>query len=151
MKKSKILAMALIGALLTFIGFYSCEKTYVEPISPTTMERPTLVIAPGGWRISSFQWHDRSDNPTFLNYTFTFNTDGSVTALHSNIREYGRWSRGHSTLRIAFERDPLNELNNVWTIVTHTENSAELRGLSPIDNSSEFLLLSKLGITALDK
>ena len=149
MKKSKIIGLALAATLIGFVGFYSCEKTYVEPVtSTTTLKNPTLALAPGGWKITSFQWHDKSDNSQFIDYRFKFNTDGSVTAVHNHVVEYGKWSlRNNTTVMFAFSADPLSELSNNWTVVSHTLEDIELRGLSPIDNSTEFLLLSKVSPT----
>jgi hypothetical protein len=147
MKKIKILRIFLIGTLLSIIGFTSCKKIDIEPKSTFT----DLEMAPGGWRIASFQWHDRSDNNQFSDYIFQFKTDGIVTAIHNGIKENGNWSKGNSNLKIVFTSIPLNELNNNWTIVYHTENTAELRGLSPFDNSTEFILFSKINSMDIEK
>ena len=149
MKKRKIVGIALGAILIGIVGFYSCEKTYVEPISPptTTLEEPFTIIAPSGWRVTSFQWHDRSDNSHFISYVFQFNSDGSIMAVHNDIREYGKWSKQNNILDISFVTKPLNELNCNWTIIDHTATTLVLKGLSPYDNSSEYLELERVSAT----
>ena len=153
MKKSKLLGVALIGTLISIAGFVSCEKTYVEPIASTTsLKNPSLVIAPAGWRIVSFQWHDKSDNNHFIDYFFQFNADGSITAIHNHVTEYGKWSLKNNTIvELSFSIEPLNELSNNWTIVSHSVDNIELRGLYSDDNSTEFLSLIKGSLNTEEK
>lgn len=145
--------MALVGALITIGGLYSCEKTDINPASPSTviMEQPMLVLAPGMWRITSFQWHDREDNNHFISYTFQLNVEGSITAVHNNIVEHGKWSKKNDILEIDFVSDPLTELNCNWKIISHSVNSIDLKGLSPYDNSSEYLSVEKISTSVLVK
>lgn len=146
MKKSKMIGFALAATLIGFVGFYSCEKTYVEPIeSPNKItEAPALVLAPAAWRITSFQWHDKSDNTQFIDYLFRFRVDGTILALHNHLEEYGKWSKRNNIMQFSFKADPLNELSNNWTIVSHTATTASMRALDLVDNSSEFLTIEKV-------
>ena len=145
MKKTKLIGIALVAVLIAAVGFYSCEKTYVEPVTPTEItDGSKLVIAPAVWRVTSFQWKDRENNGHFISYTFQFNPEGTIEAVHNHVKEYGKWSlKNNNILQINFEADILLELNNNWTIKDHTSTSMNLRGLSPYDDSSEYLLLEK--------
>ncbi|MGZ4036044.1 MAG: hypothetical protein ACXVNN_01290 [Bacteroidia bacterium] len=146
MKKSKITTVILSAILIAFVGFYACEKTYVEPETPSnaTTDKSMLALVPAAWRIVSFQWHDRSENDHFRDYTFQFYADGSVVARHSRIKEIGKWRKKNNILQLIFNSDPLNELSNNWTIVDHTPDNASFKGLNPSDGSSEFLSIEKI-------
>lgn len=146
MKKIKLIGFALSVVIIGAVGLYSCEKTYVEPATSTEMlESPGLVLAPGTWKITSFQWKDREVNDHFASYMFIFNKNGTIYAVHENIKESGKYSKTGNILGIRFMEQPLTELNNGWTIVDHTATSLTLKGLSPEDNSSEYLEFEKVG------
>ena len=146
MKKNKIIGFVLVAILIGVAGFYSCEKTYVEPVdSPNTItDAPALVLAPAAWRVTSFQWHNKSDNTQFIEYLFRFRVDGTILVLHNHIEEYGKWNKRNNIMQFSFNGDPLNELSNNWTITGHTATTASMRALDPIDNSSEFLTIEKI-------
>lgn len=145
MKKTRLIGFVFIAITIGIAGFYACEKTYVEPNAPTEiLESPKLVLAPAIWKITTFQWKNKSDNNHFVSYSFIFNQDGTIDAIHDNIKEYGKYSKQENVLAIRFLELPLAELNNKWTISDHTTIGMTLRGLSPDDNSSEFLMLEKV-------
>lgn len=145
MKKTKLIGIALVVILIGVVGFYSCEKTYVEPsIATEITDGSKLVLAPAVWRVTSFQWKDKESNNHFISYTFNFNPDGTVEAIHNHIKEYGTFvKKNNNILELKFAGDPLLELNNNWTILEHTSTSMNLKGLSPYDTSSEFLVMEK--------
>lgn len=70
--------------------------------------------------------------------------DGSITAIHHEIKELGKWSKSGNILKIEFRQELLDELNCDWTIVEHTSDKLVLKGLSPYDYSSQFLELEKV-------
>jgi hypothetical protein len=150
MKTNKIIRAILIGTLFATAGLSSCKKVYVEPQESTTEKTP-LEMASGAWKISSFQWHDRSDNSHFVSYAFQFKADGTLLVLHNGIKENGNWSKGNTTLKIFFPSEPLNELNNTWMIIAHSETTVALKGYGPNDNSSEFLIFSKINSFNIEK
>jgi hypothetical protein len=149
MKTHKIIGFVLVAVLIGIAGFYSCEKTTPEPsASPNVItEKPMMIIAPGTWEVTSFQWHDKSDNDHFKEYTFQFNPGGLIVAYHNHVEEHGKWEKRNNILQLIFDIQPLNELSNNWTIVSHTAYSASLRGLSPTDDSSEFLTIEQVNST----
>lgn len=149
MKRTRIIVFAFVAIVIGVVGFYACEKTYVEPSSPTEiLEAPKLVLAPAIWKITSFQWKNKSDNAHFVSYLFIFNQDGTIDAIHDNTKQYGKFSKKENILGIRFLEQPLFELNNQWTIINHTTVSFTLKGLNPEDSSSEFVIFEKVKSTA---
>lgn len=148
METFKKLGKVLIGALIVFAGFYSCEKSDLKPEGPVTeLKEATPIVAPTTWKVKSFQWHNKIENGHFEYYVFRFNVDGSITAIHNNITEYGKWRKRGNILRIEFNQDLLSELNCAWTIVEQTRNELVLKGLSPYNYSSQLLELEKVNNT----
>src|ERR1700690_1105702 len=112
MKKIKRSGEILIGTLIAIVSLNSCKKKYVEPVGSavTTAEDLKTITAPATWRIYSFQWHDKSDNTTFVEYNFQFRADGVIIAIHRNITEYGKWSLSNNIFQMKFNSDLLNEI-----------------------------------------
>jgi hypothetical protein len=156
--KIKILgiAFALVSALA------ACEKSYIEPQKPAmenederSMDENEKMVSPrntfenadistGVWHITSFQWHLRKeDNPHFRNYEFKFLKEGVVVARHDMREEKGKWSR-QNLFRLSFASEPLKELNNdKWFFHKDGKNKFVLKGQSPYDNSSEFVVFER--------
>lgn len=148
MESIKKLGKVLIGALIVIAGFASCEKSDLKPEGPVAeLNESTPIVAPTTWRVKSFQWKNKAENGNFKYYVFRFNVDGSITAIHNNITEYGKWRKRGNILRIDFNQGLLSELNCAWTIVEHTRNKLVLKGLSPYDYSSQMLELEKVNDT----
>lgn len=149
MKKTKLIGFALLAIVIGVVGFYACEKTYVEPEAPVEiLESPKLVLAPGIWKISSFQWKNKEPNTHFDSYMFIFNKNGTIEAIHGNIKQYGKYTKRENILGIRFLEQPLTELNNGWEIIDHTSSSLALKGLSPEDHSSQYLEFEKVNVIA---
>ena len=78
----------------------------------------------------------------FSGYTFTFNADGTISAVKNSITEQGSYTQKPShegegaKLTITFSNAPLNELNKQWQIDLISNNSIHL---SDDGNASEVL------------
>ncbi|HEY0030425.1 MAG TPA: hypothetical protein VGC65_06685 [Bacteroidia bacterium] len=149
----------ILGIAITMIaGLAACEKTYMEP-TPTaakqaqakdssneekSMERYSRITT-GSWKISKFQWHSNEINDHFKSYVFQFLPNGTAVATYDNISEKGKWSRGDAVFRLLFDTKPLKELNNNrWHFLRENENIFTLKGVSPYDNSSSFIMFERL-------
>ncbi len=135
-----------LAALIALSSFYGCEKSDLKPDAGLKTEQ-TDVVAPRMMRISSFQWHNGERNDYFASYIFRFETNGSLMVIHEDEREYGRWNRTGDLMQIRFQKAPLNELNNNWTVLDQTRNYIKLGGLSPYDNAAEILQFESLELS----
>jgi hypothetical protein len=144
-------------AFMLILGLGACEKTYLEPEQqqPKTesvqeddtkdMDRPMYQITHGVWKITSFQWRLRENNDHFKEYTFYFLPNGTAVAVHGNIKEEGKWQKTGDVMRLSFGTlKPLRELNNnKWYFYRDGRNKFALKGLSPIDHKSEYVLFER--------
>ena len=165
--KIKILVAAFIS--LIFLG--SCEKTYMEPVTPSTSAKnrsvteddksmgpvnPVIIIG-GMWRISLFQKNNRGNNQVsvshdngnsglFKDYIFKFEDNGILTAIHADIKERGKWAKHSRALIISFgSLVPLNQLNNdKWVVINNSVNHIELEGMNSLNNSPEVLVFERI-------
>ncbi|MFL5765439.1 MAG: hypothetical protein ACJ77K_15950 [Bacteroidia bacterium] len=156
--ENKIKILGIAFALVT--GLAACEKTYVEPEKPVASETKESTdgkdiavsrlneemtdLTASVWHITSFQWHLRKeDNNHFLQYEFVFLKNGAVIAKHDGGEETGKWER-RNYFRLAFQSDPLKELNNEkWYFRKETKDRFVLKGISPYDNKSEFVVFER--------
>lgn len=145
METFKKLGKVLIGALIVIAGFSSCEKSDLKPDYPAET-RDAAIVEEATWRISSFQWKNRERNDHFEDYVFRFEGDGSITAIHNFTEGYGKWYKRGNFMKIQFRTEPLTELNNSWTIVSHTRTSLVLKGLNYHDHSSEYLEFERVNL-----
>jgi hypothetical protein len=154
-KNIKILGIAFAMV----IGLAACEKTYMEPQKPVATEdmkikegvaskgafdEETKELTEGVWHITSFQWHLRKEsNDHFDGYEFVFLKEGIVIAKSDAGEQQGKWSR-QNYFRLAFAPQPLNELNNEhWYFRKESKNRFILKGISPYDDSSEFVVFER--------
>jgi len=148
--KTKTKLVGLLGAftIVAFLFLYSCEKTEYPP-----RLSPDLILTKGTWRITSFNWHNqhaewsKDRNEHFRNYTFQFDSFGTITATHDrNIIEFGKWKMIGHDFAIDFARiSPLYELNNDhWEVKELRDAFMALKGLSPVDFSSEFVVFERI-------
>src|SRR6478752_4150600 len=78
----------------------------------------------------------------FSGYAFTFNADGTISAIINSVTEQGSYTQKPShegegaKLTITFSNAPLNELNKQWQIDIISNNSIHL---SDDGNASEVL------------
>ena len=121
MKVTKIIsALAIIVATL---AFQSCSRDNASSINSNTTD--------GNWRVSLY--HDNSDETyKFNGYTFTFSSNGSITATNGSISANGTWSQGSSKFNIDFGITPVfSDLNDDWLIEEITSSSIRLKDDNP--------------------
>lgn len=147
-------------AFMLIIGLGACERAYLEPekSQPKTesvaddlkdVEATTALgdrITNGVWRIASFQWHNKENNDHFKGYVFYFLPNGTVVAVHYNTKDIGKWNRKGTLFRLNFGSErPLKELNNNrWYFIRESSDKFILKGLSPYDNSSQYVEFVRL-------
>jgi len=135
MKKQLTQITLLIFAITTMI--VSCKKDdNTKPDDNSSALTPTsVIISSCSWRVSYY--HEINDDHTgnFNGYTFTFNSNGTMTATNSAGTTNGTWSNDDSQneLHISLgNNDPLKDLSKGWLIISKTSIEIKLQD----DNSA---------------
>jgi hypothetical protein len=105
----------------TFISFLvltaSCSRS---------LDNPTNVVVDGTWRVTLFTDSGNDETSDFSGYTFTFNSNGTVTAVKSGVSKNGTWSTGSNKFNIDLgakidTNKPLGELTDDWKIISQIQ------------------------------
>lgn len=106
----------------------------------------TNVATSGTWRVTLFTDSGNDETSDFSGYTFSFNSNGVVTATKSGVSKNGTWSSGSNKFNIDLgvkddTNKPLGELTDDWKIISTSDTEIKLTD----DNSSsnEFLTFTK--------
>lgn len=95
----------------------------------------------GSWKVS-YYFDSGDETSNFSAYTFTFGSNGQVTAIKNGTTYTGTWSQG-SRFNIDFGADPvLSDLTDDWVIEEKTTNSIKLKDDNTTNN--EVLQFTKL-------
>jgi len=143
MNRKQMLWLGVMTALIGAIGVYSSEKSNIGNVPQKKVNEMSFDPA-AFWKVAVFRAYSRGRNDDFNDYTFQFNLNGSISVFHENVREYGNWTGGRSVLQMEFESNPLNGLNNNWTINDHSAKSISLEGADPSGTGSEILVLKRV-------
>jgi hypothetical protein len=131
--------MKLIKALLAIFAahtllFATCSKNddVVQPGSGGNIA--------GTWRISMY-WDNKDETAHFTGYTFSFNSNGQLTATNGSGTVTGSWTETSNKLIVDFGAHPiLGELNDDWQKVEKTTTSIKLKDDNPAqDDRLEFV------------
>ena len=124
---------AALSFCLLLAGFTAC--THKNSVLPTAAD-PTLTTntpAAGNWHVNQYTNRGVDETPDFDGYTFSFNSDGTFTALRNSLSVTGTWTRSTDdglqklTLTISSATDAhLAELNEDWAISLMTDSNINL-------------------------
>lgn len=128
----------VIQAVLSIIAIasltVSCKKEDNSPaVSGSSV---STVITSGSWRVSYY--HENSDDHTtdFSGYTFTFSSNGTMTAAKSSSTTNGTWEIDDSNVNEFHmsigSSTPLNKLTHGWLIISQSSSEIHMKD----DNSS---------------
>lgn len=146
-------------AFMLIIGLGACEKAYLEPETRQTKaksltedfkdgeakEAPKDMITQGGWMITTFQWHNIENKDHFKGYVFYFLPDGTVEAVHNNVKDIGKWDLKDTSFRLNFGiTRPLVELSTGWYFTREGNRKFMLKGMSPLDSNSQYVEFERL-------
>jgi hypothetical protein len=108
----------------------------------------TAVLTSGTWYVSYFQEDDDDETSDFNGYVFTFNTNGTSTAVRNSVTTNGTWSTfvdsGQNKLELVFEGLSLDEIEEDWRIIEFSNTQIRLKDVSGGDGSIDYLTFTKL-------
>lgn len=137
----------LIFAIISIFAFTSCE----DDSNNTNVGTPTDVnntVQTGEWVITYFYDTDSEETSNYSGYAFTFNEDGTLTAIKSSTTVTGTWSTGtdDSTTKmiISFASpDMFEELSDDWHVIERTSTKIRLEDVSGGDGGTDYLTFEK--------
>jgi hypothetical protein len=139
MKKNRL--YYIIFLLLLAVPF-SCKK-YIQQ-----QEQNALVnlVTNGTWRVTGYLDHQTINlTDSFSNYSFQFNSNGTVVGTKSGIPTNGTWTADVNSKSITSNFPsagyPINLLNHVWTITDSYTDSVAAK--TAVDVSYNILNLHK--------
>lgn len=105
------------------------------------------VLTTGTWYVSYF-YGDGNDQTNYYNgYNFTFNSDGTATAIKYSTTTNGQWDiHNESTyqkLDLNFSGSALDELHEDWKVLEFTATSIRLKHVSGGGSENHYLNFTK--------
>jgi hypothetical protein len=111
----KLQPIILTGCLALFISM-SCKKAIEKKAQDMILDAMTT----GEWIVEQYYEGDNNISNQFLNYSFRFYKDGTVTGTIGSTTTNGTWVANTTDYTIASDfpaaTDPLKKLNGVWKI-----------------------------------
>ena len=124
--KVTVLMFVVVSALT------SCKKDDSTNVNPNA----TGIITSGTWSVSSYKETSEDHTDDFAGYTFTFDSNGQMTATISGVTTTGSWKMdddSENELHIDLgNNSPLDKLSKGWIIISITDTEISLED----DNSS---------------
>ena len=123
----------------------SCKK---DDNSTRTTTAVSTTVSSGTWRITYYLERDVDHTADFSGYTFTFNSNGAVTAVKASNTVNGTWVAGNDDSRVKFilhfnAPDPFEEISEDWLVTERTNNKLRLEHTSGGDGHTDFLTFER--------
>ncbi|OYW19043.1 MAG: hypothetical protein B7Z54_04750 [Sphingobacteriales bacterium 12-47-4] len=104
------------------------------------------VATSGSWRVTLFTDSGNDETTDFAGYTFTFNDNGTISAVKNGTTQSGTWLVTSSKFNIDLgpkidANKPLGELTDDWKILS--SSNTEIRLTDDNASSNEFLTFTK--------
>lgn len=106
------------------------------------------VATSGTWKVTLFTDSGNDETSDFTGYTFTFNDNGTVSAVKNGTTQSGTWSVNTSSNKFNIDlgpkvdtNRPLGELTDDWKILS--TSATEIRLTDDNAASNEFLTFTK--------
>jgi len=112
---NKLIPLILTGCLTLFISM-SCKKALEKKAENMVMD----AMTDGEWIVEQYFEGSNNISNQFLNYSFKFYSNGTVTGTINSTATNGTWVGNASDYTISSQfptaTDPVKKLNGVWKI-----------------------------------
>lgn len=145
MKKLKLISILSL-LLFVSIGCTDEDDDTNQVSSPTEI---TSTVADGTWIVTLYKEAEIVQTANYSGYSFTFATDGSLSATNGITTQSGDWSTyidsGYTKLDLMFDAldGPFEEISEDWNVISRTDIKIELKHVSGGDGSIDYLTLEK--------
>ena len=109
----------------------------------------TSTVTDGQWLVTFYKENDVVQTSNYSGYSFTFGTDGSLSATNGATTQSGDWSTyidsGYTKLDMLFTAldGPFEEISEDWNVISRTATKIELKHISGGDGSIDYLTFEK--------
>lgn len=139
----KTLSKLLVVAGLFMMAFASCKK------DDNSSSPSSSIVTQGQWKVTLFSENGVVETSKFSNYVFTFNSNGTVTAVRSGSTVNGSWSDGNDdsqkklNMNFASPVD-FTEISDDWHILQESSSKIELEDVSGGSGGTDLLTFEKI-------
>jgi hypothetical protein len=137
--------------LASLLGFSSCKKDDNSTLS--TITEVSSAVSSGTWRITYFMDSGTNKTNLFTGYAFTFNSNGSISAVNGLTIINGTWSVTNSSdddntndidFNILFTTPAsFEDLSDDWDILEATNAKIKLVDVSGGNGGTDYLTFEK--------
>lgn len=139
----KRLSKLLVVAGLFMMAFASCKK------DDNSSSPSSSIVTQGQWKVTLFSENEVVETSKFSNYVFTFNSNGTVSAVRSGSTVNGSWSDGNDdsqkklNMNFASPVD-FTEISDDWHILQESSSKIELEDVSGGNGGTDLLTFEKI-------
>ncbi len=141
--KKTILNLFVLSSVLLF----SCKKD--NDSSSTTTTQLAATVSTGSWRITYYWDSNHEETSNFSNYSFVFNSNGTVTASKAASTVTGNWSTRNDdskvklVLSFSAPADFL-EISDDWHTIERTDTKIRLQDISGGNGGTDYLTFERI-------
>lgn len=145
MKKLKLISI-LSMLLFVSIGCSDDDDDTNQVSSPSEI---TSTVTDGTWIVTLYKEAEIVQTANYSGYSFTFATDGGLSATNGVTTQSGDWSTyldsGYTKLDLMFDAldGPFEEISEDWNVISRTATKIELKHVSGGDGSVDYLTFEK--------
>lgn len=137
----KLILMPLLLAVLTT----SCQNKNNNNVNPDDKGNNNSgsvsgTVTSGTWRVSYFYDNDKEETSDYNGYSFSFNSDKTMSATRNSVTTTGTWNETTDdglprlVINLNTTDDKLIELNDDWVIDSKTSSEIKLKDDNPSRN-----------------
>lgn len=144
--------LALYLGLSAILFLLSCTNGDSSDTTHTVIQNN---VQSGGWKITSFVDSGKDETQHFNGYTFTFATNGTLTATNGPQTHTGTWNIADSNsgddspedldFNILFNlTNDFEDLNEDWQFISQSSSRIELIHISGGNGGTDYLTFEKI-------
>lgn len=151
MRHLKLIPVLLISMSALF-SLASCTNDNPADLSPTVVQNN---VQAGAWKVTSFIDSGTDETNHFSGFTFTFDSNGTITATNNNLTYSGTWSitdnnsnddspNSDLDFNIFFNlSNDFEDLSEDWHIVSQSATRIELIHVSGGNGGTDTLIFER--------
>lgn len=131
-----------------FLGTLSLIFLLISCTTSVDTSNTSQIVTSGSWRVTLFTDSGNDETSDFSGYSFSFNDNGTISAVKNGLTQNGTWSVNTSSNKFNIDlgpkvdtNKPLGELTDDWKILS--SSNTEIRLGDDNTTSNEFLTFTK--------
>ncbi|MDN5203904.1 hypothetical protein QQ008_21105 [Fulvivirgaceae bacterium BMA10] len=153
--------LIIIGLIVGINACSTSDEDAMQPDTAAVISELKGIVENGQWRVTYFFDSDKDETDNFNGFTFSFSSNGSITATKGTVNVTGSWSiindddgDDHSDGEDVYDDIDFNisfstpydfeELTEDWEIITYTNTKIELKHVSGGNGGTDFLTLERI-------